>query len=117
MKKIPILFSTEMVQAILEGRKTQTRRLAHVKVDSESGYVFVGKNAAIDIHNWETRILEYCKYDIGDLLWVKETFTIDERGGGDVGGAVAFHGAFGLAGLTGIFSQSAGSVGRVLTKD
>lgn len=84
MKQSPILFNTAMVQAILEGRKTQTRRV-------------VNPQPSVDACN---PILDYCDYDhnvgfkgryvsfendmefavrsrlgkVGDLLWVRETF-------------------------------------------
>lgn len=76
----PILFSTPMVQAILRGEKTQTRRIAkpQAKRDLESGYVFDDKyNKIFDLHNWhEPFIAEFCKYKVGDILWVRETFQI-----------------------------------------
>lgn len=56
----PILFSTPMVQAILRGEKTQTRRI--VKSDEISEKINLAR----------------CKYKVGDILWVRETFTILE---------------------------------------
>ncbi len=79
MKETPILFSTAMVQAIIAGNKTQTRRIAKPQpiIDVKSGYVLDGKGirSPFDIHNWKEPYTDYfCKYNVGDLLWVRETW-------------------------------------------
>jgi hypothetical protein len=80
----PILFSTPMVQAILRGEKTQTRRIINPQPieDFDSGYVFDGKHKSLykndSTHeDWRVQfILDWRKYKIGDILWVRETFQI-----------------------------------------
>lgn len=68
MKEHPIIFNTEMVKAILEGRKTQTRR------------VIKGKRASLYFRNElkDYLVEDYPYGQIGDRLWVKETFNVIE---------------------------------------
>src|SRR6185437_14349133 len=75
VKERPILFSGEMVLAILSGRKTQTRRVAkildNVRVEDgmAKGYL-PGCPEGFDVA---------CPYGKrGDRLWVRETFGIPD---------------------------------------
>ena len=79
----PILFSTEMVQAILEGRKTQTRRIT--KPQPEEGIIttafdfkkgFYASKIKIEENpdRFEITKLFKPKYQTGDILWVRETW-------------------------------------------
>ena len=92
MSEHSIIFNSEMVRAILEGRKTETRRV----IKNKWGYTTEDWNNALP-HNGEKAVLYqpcYLKvcprnpnydegyiqrrivplWDIGDRLWVKETW-------------------------------------------
>ncbi|SHL40894.1 hypothetical protein SAMN05216428_102310 [Nitrosospira sp. Nsp11] len=94
MKERPILFSAPMVQALLDGRKTQTRRVVklrgkdgvqathdcwrYLETDSLTGNQADRRNGGM--HLWQHRtdiarlIEERCPYgQPGDRLWVRET--------------------------------------------
>ncbi len=90
MKETPILFSAEMVRAILAGRKTQTRRV--VKPLARDGHFYVdhgcngwwpwrshdGKDMiAIDAKGDPVMQKLECPYGVaGDRLWVRERHSI-----------------------------------------
>ncbi len=99
MKTYPILFSTEMVQAIIKGNKTQTRRIVRpqpaetrakdknvIEVDAyctgapKSGMAYYWKDDGV----WNSSERFKCKYGhVGDVLWVREehliTFSEDRK--------------------------------------
>lgn len=71
----PILFSGEMVRAILEGRKTQTRRIVKFPNDFTgniyNNYPFGIKYSSNDFEGCVKRLNS--KWEIDDTLWVRET--------------------------------------------
>jgi hypothetical protein len=75
MKEKPILFSTEMVRAILAGRKTQTRRV--IKPTKETEWLLLDNWADSYVKNPGNYLAEACPYGTpGDRLWVRETHGI-----------------------------------------
>ncbi len=78
MKEHPIIFSTEMVKAILDGRKTQTRRVIksqpprHWDAVKPIGWTWCFyKLDDPDFHGYVKRPYG----QVGDWLWVRETHT------------------------------------------
>lgn len=81
MKEKPILFNTPMVQAILDGRKTMTRRIVNIDA-SEWGNTNVRATDQDSVEQLfkhrifcdETQIVK-CRYGKPiDMLWVRETW-------------------------------------------
>ena len=77
----PILFNTDMVRAILEGRKTVTRRVVRLKeLDEVLNSPARKENPDVP----DSRFIEClctAPYEAGDILWVRETWQA-KRGGG-----------------------------------
>jgi hypothetical protein len=85
MKERPILFSAPMVRAILDGSKTQTRRIvkpqpewtepATAWVFRDDGHSGPGWYAYSDDYPEEGALFYRCPYGrIGERLWVRETW-------------------------------------------
>ena len=94
MKEIPMLFSNEMVQALLAGRKTMTRRV----IKQAIGWDAVWKPTKIKeehldgIPRYEMRVgTQYslpwfkCPYgQVGDILWVRESVSYFRQADGRI---------------------------------
>lgn len=78
----PILFNGEMVRAILSGQKTQTRRPIKPQPEYGVNYCFYTKsNWALTDQGGQTCSCKEvkCPYEIGDVLYVRETFCIESN--------------------------------------
>ncbi len=88
MREYPILFSGQMVKALLDGRKTQTRRVMKGQLKfSDAGVWYQRKpnkaNVGIMLphESFQESIIQDSPYgQIGDRLWVRETWRIEDRG-------------------------------------
>lgn len=91
MKERPIIFSGPMVRALLDGSKTQTRRVMKPQLVYgtvaglfNSWYLPSGQGGGTLYPNGKEKILGTCPYgQPGDRLWVRESFCkiIGQSGG------------------------------------
>ena len=91
----PILFNTEMTRAILDGRKSCTRRLVKPQPDSKHqsllGYCIDSTGSKRDIGKYGFGIdeygghVQYAKppYQVGDIFYVRETWLLGDGCAGE----------------------------------
>lgn len=83
VKEKPILFSTPMVKAILECRKTQTRRVLKLKKGDTIGRIYDEKETEYIIcgPDGDEVFMEFVSpYGVwGDRLWVREGFATEKK--------------------------------------
>ena len=69
----PILFNTEMVRAILDGRKTVTRRLVKIEDNRNPNWTGYIKDGLVLYNGTNEPCNKPCQYKIGDILYVRES--------------------------------------------
>jgi len=88
MTERPILFSAPMVRALLDGSKTQTRRIIKPQperrvIDGVGPMLTFSKPRGTDRWLWpnaKDAVLASCRYgQPGDRLWVRETFCLESN--------------------------------------
>lgn len=93
MKERPILFSGAMVRALLDGTKTQTRRMVKPQPRILAGELLCWKDDALT----DDQMAELCPYgQPGDRLWVREAW-MDLRGVDGAVGPCMYRATFGNA--------------------
>ena len=72
----PMLFSTPMVQALLAGRKTQTRRVCKLQPNADCYYISEYSQGVLTINynQGDENPKLKCPIDVGDTIWVRESF-------------------------------------------
>ncbi|MGP2538356.1 hypothetical protein [Pantoea eucalypti] len=91
MRERPIIFNADMVRAVLDGRKTQTRRIVTWRgLDEGLNLQFSGLRASEELGGWiiesNSRISSEwrcqptpCPFGaVGDRLWVRESYRMPE---------------------------------------
>ena len=72
MSDLPKIFSAPMVNALLEGRKTQTRRVLNPQPAHDVAYVTLANGRWVASDAFGHGYLVNVPYAVGDRLWVKE---------------------------------------------
>lgn len=94
MKERPILFSADMVRAIFDGRKTQTRRIVKPQPENDTCFTWFRPDgfdpgSCAEEGLWTDspkRFLQKCPYGRpGDRLWVRETWQPHVEGDDEYG--------------------------------
>jgi len=103
LKARPIIFSGPMVRALLDGRKTQTRRVVKFQttdclreiVTRAGYYALLDENIGLAWHPFGNSPLQKCPQEIigkfcpfgkpGDFLWLRETFAVYSPNGPEFG--------------------------------
>lgn len=89
-RESPILFSGPMVRAILDGSKTQTRRVIRQGNPKTKRVYWASEEETVPqrghytgwVHECDAPLLLplKCPYSVGDRLWVRETFSACREG-------------------------------------